>query len=232
MSNIVTINNLSKKYGKKLILDQLSFTLDTGKVIGLLGENGAGKTTLIKILANLCKADKGSVVINGKEVSSSTHNEVSYLLDSNNLYPWMRVKHAIDYYEDMFPDFNKEKSLAICEQLQISTKEYISRLSKGNVEKVLLMLAISRRVPLYLFDEPVAGLDPKVKKSIIQIILSNIDENATVLISSHLLKDLEGIFDDILILHKHKISSISADYIRENYHKSVEDYYLEVTEHD
>jgi ABC-2 type transport system ATP-binding protein len=232
MSDIVTIRNLTKQYGKNVILDQISCTIESGKIIGLLGENGAGKTTLIKILANLCKADKGSVQIGGKEVSSSTHNEVSYLLESNNLYDWMRVKHAMHYYEDMFSDFNKEKALAICDQLHIDTNEYISKLSKGNKEKVLLMLAISRKVPLYLFDEPVAGLDPKVKKSMIQIILNNMDENATVLISSHLLKDLEGIFDEIFILHKHKINSISADYIRENYHKSVEDYYLEVTEND
>jgi ABC-2 type transport system ATP-binding protein len=152
------------------------------------------------------------------------------MLELSNLYPWMRVLDAINYYKDMYPDFNREKAFSLCKQLNLNTKEYILQLSRGNQERVLLMLAISRKVPLYLLDEPVAGLDPRMKKSIIQILLANIEEESTVLIASHLLRDLEEIFDEIIILSKNKVITRKADDIRENYHQSVEDYYMEVTQ--
>ena len=230
MSNIVTIENITKCYGKKVVLDKLSLTIESGRIIGLLGENGVGKTTLLKILADLCKPEKGTILISGKPLSSQTHSEVSFMLDISNLYSWMRILHAINYYNDMFPDFDKEKALSLCKQFNLNVKEYVQLLSKGNQERVLLMLTISRKVPLYLLDEPIAGVDPRMKKSIIQIILANIPEDSTVLIASHLLRDLEEIFDEILILNGHKLISISADDIREQYHQSVEDYYMEVTQ--
>lgn len=229
MSNIVTIDNLTKSYGRKVVLSKLSLTIASGRIIGLLGENGVGKTTLLKIIADLIKPDKGTICINGKPLSAQTHKEVSFLLDISNLYPWMRIIHAINYYKDMFPDFNKEKALSLCKQFNLNSKEYIQQLSKGNQERVLLMLTISRKVPLYLLDEPVAGLDPRMKKSIIQIILANVPEDSTVLIATHLLRDLEEIFDEIFILNGRQLVTISADDIREQYNQSVEDYYLEVT---
>jgi len=230
MNSIVTIENLTKCYGKKIVLDNLSFTIMPGRVIGLLGENGIGKTTPIKILADLCKPDQGTVRINSKPLSSETHSEVSYMPDVSNFYPWMRIIHAINYYKDMFPDFDKEKALSLCKQLQLNTKEYLRKLSKGNQERVMLMLTISRKVSLYLLDEPVAGLDPRMKKSVTQIILSNISEDSAVIIASHLLRDLEEIFDEIFILKKHNMITITADDIREHYHQSVEEYYMEVTQ--
>lgn len=153
------------------------------------------------------------------------------MMDISNIYPWMRIKDAIHYFQDMYEDFIKDKALAICQELELSPNELIRKLSRGNQEKVLLMLALSRKVPLYLLDEPLGGLDPRTKKSIKNMILSYIDEDSSVLISSHLLKDLDGIFDEILILHNHKITAILADDIRENFNQSVEDYYLEVTNH-
>jgi ABC-2 type transport system ATP-binding protein len=232
MSNVVTVQNLYKSFGKNHVLQNLSFTIESGRVIGLLGENGAGKSTLIKILADLYKADKGRVLINGKPVSSHTHDDVSFMLESSNLYYWMTVRQAIDYYSDMFNNFKKEKALALCKELNIDLKSYIANLSKGNQERVLLMLTLSREVPLYLLDEPVGGLDPGIKRSIIQIILGNIPENATVLIASHLLRDLEEIFDEIYIFHDNRLVTAIADDIREKYHSSVEEYYLEVTHND
>jgi ABC-2 type transport system ATP-binding protein len=230
MNNLITIENLTNRYGHKLVFDNLSLSIASGKVIGLLGENGVGKSTLIRIIADLCKPDKGTVMVKGKPVSLQTHSEVSFMLELSNLYPWMRVLEAINYYSDMFPDFNRDKAFALCEQLNLNTKEYIMQLSRGNQERVLLMLAISRKVPLYLLDEPVAGLDPRMKKSIIQILLANIEEESTVLIASHLLRDLEEIFDEIMILGKNKVITQNADDIRENYHQSIEDYYMEVTQ--
>lgn len=229
MSNVVTVQNLYKSFGKNRVLQDLSFTIESGRVIGLLGENGVGKSTLIKILADLYKADKGTVLINGKPVSPLTHGDVSILLESSNLYYWMTVLQAIDYYSDMFINFKKEKAVALCKELNIDLKGFIANLSKGNQERVLLMLALSREVSLYLLDEPAGGLDPGIKRSIIQIILGNIPENATVLIASHLLRDLEEIFDEVYIFHDNRIVTATADDIREKYHSSVEEYYLEVT---
>lgn len=232
MSNIVTVQNLSKYYGRKCVLENLSFTMESGRVIGLLGENGAGKSTLIKILADLSKADEGNVLINKKPVSNLTHGDVSYMMEVPNLYYWMRIDQAINYYSDMFPDFNKEKAVSLGEQLELNLKDRIRNLSRGNQERVLLMLAISRNVSLYLLDEPVAGLDPKMKRNIIQILLGNMNEDATVLIASHLLRDLEEIFDEVYILHNSRIIRETADDIREKRHSSVEEYYLEVTRND
>ena len=229
MNSIVAVQNLSKNYGKKQVLKNLSFTIEPGRVIGLLGENGVGKSTLLKILADLYKAGEGQVLINNKPVSTLTHGEVSYMMEISNLYSWMKVSHAIDYYADMYPDFDKEKALLLCEQLSLNPKELLRKLSKGNQERVLLLLTISRRVPLYLLDEPIAGLDPGIKRNIIQIILKNINEDASVIIASHLLRDLEEIFDEVFILHDHQLITANADEIREKRHQSVEEFYMEVT---
>lgn len=229
MSKIVTVQNLSKYYGRKRVFEDLSFTMETGRVIGLLGENGAGKSTLIKILADLCRADQGNVIINGKPVSALTHCEVSYMPEASGLYYWMRIEQAIDYYSDMFPDFNKEKAVSLCRELELKPKELIKNLSKGNEERVLLMLTLSRNVPLYLLDEPGAGLDPGMKRNMVQILLGNLKEDATVVIASHLLRDLEEIFDEVYILHNNRIITAAAEDIREKRNISVEEYYLEVT---
>lgn len=229
MSKIVTVQNLSKYYGRKRVFEDLSFTMESGRVIGLLGENGAGKSTLIKILADLCRADQGNVIINGKPVSALTHCEVSYMPEASGLYYWMRIEQAIDYYSDMFPDFNKEKAVSLCRELELKPKELIKNLSKGNEERVLLMLTLSRNVPLYLLDEPGAGLDPGMKRNMVQILLGNLKEDATVVIASHLLRDLEEIFDEVYILHNNRIITAAAEDIREKRNISVEEYYLEVT---
>lgn len=229
MSKIVTVQNLSKYYGRKRVFEDLSFTMESGQVIGLLGENGAGKSTLIKILADLCRADQGNVIINGKPVSALTHCEVSYMPEASGLYYWMRIEQAIDYYSDMFPDFNKEKAVSLCRELELKPKELIKNLSKGNEERVLLMLTLSRNVPLYLLDEPGAGLDPGMKRNMVQILLGNLKEDATVVIASHLLRDLEEIFDEVYILHNNRIITAAAEDIREKRNISVEEYYLEVT---
>ncbi|MDF2542946.1 MAG: type transport system ATP-binding protein [Herbinix sp.] len=231
MNSIVTAENLTKRFGKKLVLDRVSFDILPGRIVGLMGENGTGKTTILKILADQYKADEGMVRINGIPVSSQTHKHVSYMLNEINVYPWMRIRSLINYYTDMFSDFQSEKAYTICDQLELHPKDYFWELSKGNMERVLLMLSISRKASLYLLDEPISGLDPRMKNSIIKMIVSNMEDNASMIIASHMLRDLEEIFDDLLILHQHHMIKASSEDIREQYGKSVEEYFLEVTNH-
>lgn len=232
MTDCLKVENLSKCFGKNNIFNNLSFTISNGKVVGLLGENGIGKTTLLRIIAGLQTPDEGTVLINGDRISYKTRDQISFLMEPFNFYPWMRIKDAISYYNDFFISFDINKAKQLSTQFNLDLDVKIKNLSKGNKERVCLMLNLSRKVPLYLLDEPVGGLDPKIKKDIIQTILSNIQENSTTIIATHLLRDLQTIFDDIIILKKDKVILFSADEIRENYNKSIEEYYLEVIDCD
>lgn len=232
MNDCLKIENLSKSFGKNIIFNNLSFSISKGKVVGLLGENGIGKTTLLRIIAGLENPDSGSVLINGDTISYQTKEKISFLMEPFNLYPWMRIKDAIAYYKDFFTSFDVNKANELCNQFNLDLNLKIKILSKGNKERVCLMLNLSRKVPLYLLDEPIGGLDPKIKKDIIQTLLSNIEEDSTTVIATHLLRDLQTIFDDVMILKKDKVTLFSADEIRENYNKSIEEYYLEVIDYD
>lgn len=232
MNDCLKIENLSKSFGKNIIFNNLSFSISKGKVVGLLGENGIGKTTLLRIIAGLENPDSGSVLINGDTISYQTKEKISFLMEPFNLYPWMRIKDAIAYYKDFFTSFDVNKANELCNQFNLDLNLKIKILSKGNKERVCLMLNLSRKVPLYLLDEPIGGLDPKIKKDIIQTLLSNIEEDSTTVIATHLLRDLQTIFDDVMILKKDKVILFSADEIRENYNKSIEEYYLEVIDYD
>ena len=232
MNDCLKIENLSKSFGKNILFNNLCFSISEGKVVGLLGENGIGKTTLLRIIAGLENPDSGSVLINGDTISYQTKEKISFLMEPFNLYPWMRIKDAIAYYKDFFTSFDVNKADQLCNQFNLDLNSKIKILSKGNKERVCLMLNLSRKVPLYLLDEPIGGLDPKIKKDIIQTILSNIQEDSATIIATHLLRDLQTIFDDVMILKKDKVILFSADEIRENYNKSIEEYYLEVIDYD
>ncbi|WP_297427140.1 ATP-binding cassette domain-containing protein [Clostridium sp.] len=232
MSNCLQVQNLSKSFGKKCIFNDLSFTISKGKVIGLLGENGVGKTTLLQILAGLQSADSGSILIDGVELSYKQKEKISFLLEPYNLFNWMRVKDTISYYKDFFTSFDVDTAHGLCEQFSLDLNLKIKNLSKGNKERVCLMLNLSRKASLYILDEPLGGLDPKIKKDIIKTLLSYIPENSTMLIATHLLLDLQSIFDEVLILKKAGIILFSADEIREKYNQSIEDYYLEAINND
>lgn len=232
MSDFLQIQNLSKSFGKKHLFNNLSFTISKGKVIGLLGENGVGKTTLLRIIAGLQRPDNGSILIDGFEISYKEKEKISFLIEPFNLYNWMRVKDAISYYKDFFISFNIDIAHALCEQFSLDLNSKIRNLSKGNKERVCLMLNLSRKTSLYILDEPLGGLDPKIKKDIVQTLLSNIPENSTVIIATHLLRDLQSVFDEVLILKKNGITLFSTEEIREKYNKSIEDYYLEVIDND
>lgn len=229
MDYVIKVDNLCKSYGFNKVLTNVSFTISANRIIGLLGENGIGKTTLLRLMADYIKPDSGKILINGQEVSRKTRDMVSFLLEPSNFYSFMKVKDAIQYYKDFFVDFNYEKAVLLSKEMNLDMKEPIKTLSKGSKERLCLLLNISRNVPIYLLDEPIAGFDPKFKKDFIKTILSNISDNAVLVISSHLLRDLQSVFDEIIILTKHEVITASSDDIRAK-GKSVEDFYMEVIE--
>lgn len=229
MNDIITVNNLSKSYGYNVVFKQLSFSLPRGRVIGLLGENGIGKTTLLRLIAGLTRPDSGEILIDGQKVSRQTKNKISFMLDPANFYSFMCVEDAVQYYKDFFQDFIYEKALELCKEFKLKHRRPIKYLSKGNQERLCLLLCLCRNVPIYLLDEPIAGLDPKFKRDLVKTFLANIDEDATVVICSHLLRDLQSVFDDVGILKKNKVEMATADDIRAQ-GVSVEDYYMEAVE--
>lgn len=205
MSNILQINNLSKRYGSTLALDDVSFTLPAGNIIGLLGPNGSGKTTLIKILNTLITDYKGHVNICGFEPGIDTKKIVSYLPDTTYLSPWMTVHTCIDLFNDFYTDFDKTKATNMAQDLELPLNMRVAQLSKGMSEKLQLLLVMCRNASLYLFDEPLAAVDPAARDFIINTILTNYNENGSVVISTHLVADIEQVLDYALFLQRGKI---------------------------
>ena len=225
--NIITINNLSKSFGKKVVFQELSLEIPAGRVIGLLGENGIGKTTLLRTIADILKPSGGEIRIGGVPVSRTTRPLVSYMLASENFYSFMRVRDAVQYFRDFYSDFDHIRAIELCKDFGLDPKEGIKQMSKGNKERLCILLCLCRRVPLYLLDEPIAGLDPKFKHESIKAMLANTAEEQTVIISSHLLRDLESVFDEIIILKKDSVVRANCDDIRAE-GRSIEQFYLEV----
>jgi len=223
----VTITNVAKNYGKKHVFRDLTLTFPSNRIIGLLGENGIGKTTLLRLIADILKPSSGEIHIGGRPVSRETRPQVSFMLTPNNFYGFMRVRDAITHYRDFYPDFDLDKANRLCQDFKLDPKMSIKKLSKGNQERLCILLCLCRNVPLYLLDEPIAGLDPKFKHESIKTMLTHTGEEQTVIISSHLLRDLESIFDEIVILKQDSVVTASTEKIRAS-GKSVEEFYLEV----
>lgn len=213
---LLSIKNLSKSYGEKQVLKNINLNLPKGKIIGLLGKNGMGKTTLIKLINDLLTPNSGSILINGKEVGIESKKRISYLPERTYLDKSMKVKDAIKYFEEFYDNFDKEKALKLIADLDLDVNTKISKMSKGMQEKLQLILVISRNVDLYIFDEPLGGIDPATRDYILDTILSNFNENASVLISTHLISDIERILDDVIFIDKGEIVlTSSADELRE-----------------
>lgn len=231
MDEFIQIKGISKKYDNKYVIKDVSMSIPSGRIIGLLGDNGIGKTTLLKLLGNLQKPDQGEILIDNTPVNQMKAKDIVYLLDPVNIFDWMKIKDAIAYHSDFQADFDKEKALRICREFGLDPYSKITRLSKGNQEKVCLMLAFSRNAKLYLMDEPLGGIDPTLKKEIKKFILENIPADATIIMATHLLKDLEVLFDQIIIITgTDKIIYVDTDEIRKNRNQSIEEYYVEVIE--
>lgn len=229
MSELINIMNLSKSYGKKEALSDLSLSLESGRVVGLLGPNGSGKTTLIKILCGLLTPTSGTVTIDGKEIGPETKAIVSYLPERSYIPKWMKVKDILSYFEDFYADFRRSVAEDMLSRLKIDTEQKIKTLSKGNKEKVQLILVMSRNAKLYLLDEPIAGVDPAARDYILDTIVSNYNPEATIIISTHLIQDIERILDDVIMIQYGHLKVFgSADAIRSEKGMSIDQLFREV----
>lgn len=202
MSELVTCKDLTKRFGNHTALDHLNLSLDSGKIIGLLGPNGSGKTTLLKLLNGLLTPSEGEVLIAGNHPGIETKRIVSYLPDKMYLGNWMRVSDLLTYYSDFFEDFDMSRANAMLESLKISPKDRLKTMSKGTKEKVQLILTMSRRAKLYCLDEPIAGVDPAARDYILSTILNNYEPDASILISTHLISDVENILDEVIFIQE------------------------------
>ena len=225
----IEINNLTKNFGDLTALDDVTVSLEQGQIVGLLGPNGSGKTTLIKILNGLLQPTSGGVTINGIAPGVETKKVVAYLPDRNALPDYMTASQLMDIYEDFFEDFDRLKAEAMVDDLGINRKQTMKKMSKGTKEKLKLCLVMARQAEVYLLDEPIGGVDPATRDYILRTIISNYNENAVVLISTHLIADVESVLDDVVfikdgrvVLHK------AADEIREEKGESVDKLFREV----
>lgn len=200
MSELIQIDNLNKKYGKKLVLKDVYLTLTSGKIIGLLGPNGSGKTTLIKILNGLLKDYEGHIHIDQQPIGVHSKSVISYLPDEPYFENWMTTSDALNLFVDMYEDFDLNKALSLMERMDIEKSIKIKELSKGMKEKFQLILVMSRKAKIYILDEPLGGIDPAARELILDIILNNYAEDALVLLSTHLIADIEKIFDEVIFL--------------------------------
>lgn len=227
---LIEVKAVNKSYGKnKIALKDVNLSLESGKIIGLLGSNGSGKTTLMKILAGLLTVDSGSVEISGSSIGVETKKVVSYLPDVSYIKDWYKISYVINFFDDFYDDFDKERAISMLETLKINIDDKYKSLSKGMKEKVQLVLVMSRRAKLFLLDEPIAGVDPASRDYILNTILKNYDEESTIIISTHLISDIESVLDQVVFIRDAEIGLVSTvDDIRENHGKSVDDYFREV----
>lgn len=229
MSQLIEFQHLSKNYGAAMALSDINLSLDKGKIIGLLGPNGSGKTTLIKLMNGLLQPSAGSVLIGGSLPGIETKKIVSYLPERTYLNAWMSVRQILTFFEDFYQDFDRVKALEMLRALKIDENQRLKAMSKGTKEKVQLILVMSRKAKLYLLDEPIGGVDPAARDYILNTILTNYSENSTVIISTHLIQDVEQIFDDIIFLENGHIRLFGqVDEIRSQYGKSIDELFREV----
>ena len=202
---LLEIKDLDKKYDDKYALKDINLKLTNGKIIGLLGKNGAGKTTLIKLINDLLVPTSGEILVNGNKVGVETKKVISYLPEKTYLNKQMKVKEVLDYFKDFYDNFDIEKAQKLLKDLELDENQSLSKMSKGMQEKVQLVLVMSRKANLYILDEPLGGVDPATRDYILDTILSNFNENASVIISTHLISDIERILDEVVFIDKGKI---------------------------
>ena len=229
MSELVEIHNLTKSYDKrKEALHDLTLTLPRGRIVGLLGPNGSGKTTLIKLLNGLLVPDGGEILIDGEKPGPSTKAKVSYLPERTYLKNGATIRELLSYFQDFYEDFRTDRAREMLAALRIEENARIRALSKGTREKVQLILVMSRDASLYILDEPIAGVDPAARDYILRTIITNYNENATVLISTHLITDIENILDEVVFMKEGRLLlQTSVEEIREEKGKSVDAYFRE-----
>ena len=229
MSAILECRSLTKQFGYRPALKGVNLSVERGRIVGLLGPNGSGKSTLIKLANGLITPTSGEILIDGKAPGVETRKIVSYLPDKNYLNDWMTVEQLVGFFENFYEDFSRETAMDMLRRLDISPKDRLKALSKGTREKVQLILVMSRRAQLYLLDEPIGGVDPAARDYILHTIISNYNENASVIISTHLISDVESVLDDVIFISAgERAISESVDEIREQRDQSVDALFREV----
>lgn len=229
MAELLRCENVWKSYGGKNVLMNLNLQIQSGRIVGLLGPNGSGKTTLMKLVNGLLVPNQGKILIDSFEPGVESKKRVSYLPDANYLPDWMRVQDLVAMFADFYQDFDAAKAAEMLGDLKISGGDRLKTLSKGTKEKVQLILAMSRQAQLYMLDEPIGGVDPAARDYILHTIISNYSENAAVIISTHLISDIEQVLDEAVFLRDGQIMlHKSVDEIREEDGKSVDDLFREV----
>lgn len=229
MNELLKCESLTKRYGRNTALSDFSLEIPAGRIIGLLGPNGSGKTTLIKTLAGVLAADSGKALICGNEIGIKSKKVVSYLPERPYFSASLKVKDTLKFFEDFYEDFRRDVAEKMLQTLQISPESKIGSLSKGTREKVQLVLVMSRKAKLYLLDEPMGGVDPAARDFILKTILTNYSEDASVLISTHLISDVEQVLDDVVFVKQGKmVLHKSVDEIRMEEKKSVDALFREV----
>ncbi len=229
MKTILECKDLTKRYGKKTALNHINLTLKSGRIIGLLGPNGSGKTTMIKLINGLLTPTAGQVLIDGMAPGVKTKSIVSYLPERTYLDESMRITEAIEYFEDFYRDFDRKRALQMLKKVHLEPSARIKTLSKGNKEKVQLILVMSRRAKLYCLDEPIAGVDPAARDYILSTIIGNYEPDATILLSTHLITDVENILDEVVFIKDgHITMQEEVETIRCKEGKSVDDLFREV----
>ena len=221
---LLEIKSLSKRFDNKTVLKDIDLTVSSGKIIGLLGKNGAGKTTLIKLINDLLTPTNGEILVNGKKIGVDSKKIISYLPERTYLNKQMKVSEVIELFEDFYDDFDLTKAKRLLKDLDLDINQNLSKMSKGMQEKVQLVIVMSRNADLYILDEPLGGVDPATRDYILDTILSNFNEGASVIISTHLISDIERILDEAIFIDKGKIVLQSdADKLRKKEKGSIDE---------
>lgn len=224
--NLIECKDLCKEFDGKPVLKNVNLKIESGRIIGLLGKNGAGKTTLIKIINDLLTPTSGEVLIEGKKPGVESKAIISYLPERTYLKPDMTPGQAISFFHDFYSDFDTERAERLLQDMNLDKNQKISKMSKGMREKLQLLLVMSRDARLYVLDEPLGGVDPATRDYILDTILSNFKEGASILISTHLISDIERILDDVIFIDEGEIAlSVSADELRVNENESIDEYF-------
>ncbi len=232
MNTRIEIANLHKRYGRKIVIQDMDLTLESGKVYGLLGPNGQGKTTLIKCIAGLLTPEKGQILINGEMKETRHKGMISMLSEKDLFYKWMTVQDAMNFYDTFFEDFDRADCEEMIRFMELVPQEKVEKLSKGMKARLKLALVLSRKANIYLLDEPLSGIDPVSREKIVETILGRIRDDAVMVISSHMVHAIESLLDEVILIANGKIiAKEEAETIRIERGISIDDYYLEVFRH-
>lgn len=226
---LLKATNLSKSYFKKKALDDFNIEVKKGSILGLLGPNGSGKSTFIKIVAGILKKSSGEILIDNQEPSVYTRSIVSYLPDVNYLYNWMKIKDALEFFKDFYADFDFNKAVELLDFMRLDENSKVTSLSKGMLEKLQLTLVLSRKAKLYMLDEPLGGVDPTTREKILDTIVNSFSKESSMVITTHLVSDIERLFDDVVFISEGKnILSGNAEDLRNEKGTSIDGLYREI----